>query len=145
MNAKERLSDKDIAEKEKLVKLLELNIDVKASEKRVDVFGCLKNDTENDIEIPKYYVTFFKDGSLNRNCFDIRDSDGKRVPNFIDSEDKLAYYLIWNDCVTIPPKGEYDFLAPSIQNSYAINGLDYFTIVLTMCGIKSNLVTIDNN
>lgn len=141
--SEKQLTYKDIENKERLIKLLDLNIEPKRTNNEICILCYLKNNTEYDIEIPKYYITFYKDGHLNRNCFNIKNAEGIKVNDSIDEEGKLDFKSIWNDCIVIKSKETYYFEAPNIQNSYEISNLDCYSIQLVIGGVKSNSITIE--
>ena len=143
LSAEKQLTYKDTENKEKLLKLLDLNIEFRKTNDEIDILCYLKNDTEYDIEIPKYYVVFNRNGHLNRNCFIIKNSDGIKVNNSINEEGKLNFRFIWSDCIVIKSKEGYKFEIPNIQNSYEISELDYYSIKLIIGGLKSNTLIIE--
>lgn len=138
-----KIPEKDVEVLRERLKKLELTTEVAIDGKRIDVFGSLKNNTEEEILVPKYYITFFDSGELNRDCFAIKDLDsGNRIKANLHEFAKLDVIGIWKRTVSIKPGEEITMHAKNIQVNYSLDNIKNFEIQLSICGLLSSPVEI---
>lgn len=144
MYADGKITEKDVCILENKLQNLELTINVAIDGKRIDVFGTLKNNTDEEIFVPKYYITFFDSGELNRDCFIIKDLDsGNRIKANLRDLVKLSVIGVWKRSISLKPGEEISIHAKNIQINYPLDNIKNFVIQLSVNGLLSNPVEVN--